>query len=296
MAPRAIWSGAISFGMVTIPVRVHSATHSKDISFNLLHAPDGARIEQKRFCSLEEVEVPWSEVVRGYRYAKDQYVTLTDEDFESLPLPSLHTVEISAFVQESEIDPVYYERSYFLAPDKRGEKPSAMLLRALAEKELVAIASITIRKKEQLCALRPQEGTIMLATLYYPDEIELEREVDLAKVKVTDKEMELAFTLIDLLRKPFEPEEYHDHYREALSELIEAKLEGKEIVTAPPPRETPVIDIAERLARSVAAVRGGKAGARGTRTASSKGRKAAAPRSVSAPTKLRRKAADRKAG
>jgi DNA end-binding protein Ku len=303
MPPRAIWSGAVSFGMVTIPVKLYSATHSKDIAFNLLHATDGGRIEQKRFCSIEQVEVPWDEVVRGYRYAKDQYVTLTDDDFEQLPLPSKHTVEISAFVSEADIDPVYYERSYFLAPDKRAEKPYAMLLRALAEKELVAIATITIRKKEQLCALRPQEGTIMLATLYYPDEIELEREVDLTKVKVSDKEMELAFTLIDLLRKPFEPEEYHDRYREALSELIDAKLAGKDIVTSPPPRETPVIDIAERLARSVAAVRGGRAAGRGGRkpargrepVALRSSRKAAQPRSVAAPTK-RRKAAARKAG
>jgi DNA end-binding protein Ku len=297
MPPRAIWSGAISFGMVTIPVKLYSATHSKDISFNLLHAPDGARIEQKRFCSLEEAEVPWSEIVRGYQYAKDQYVTLTDEDFEKLPLPSKHTVEISAFVGEDEIDPVFYERSYFLAPDKRGEKPYAMLLRALAERQLVAIAAITIRKKEQLCALRPQEGTIMLATLYYPDEIELEREADLTRIKVSDKEMQLAFTLIDLLRKPFEPEEYHDRYREALSELIEAKLEGKDVVTSPPPGETPVIDIAERLARSVAAVRGSRSATRATRQATKKAaRKSAQPRSVAAPTKRRGKVADRKAG
>jgi DNA end-binding protein Ku len=283
--------------MVTIPVKLYSATHSKDISFNLLHAEDGARIEQKRFCSLEQVEVPWNEVARGYEYAKGEYVVLTDDDFEKLPLPSKHTVDISAFVAEEEIDPVFYERSYFLAPDKRAEKPYAMLLRALQEKKLVAIATITIRKKEQLCALRPEDGTIMMATLYYPDEIELEREVELSKVKVSDKEMQLAFTLIDLLRKPFEPEEYHDRYREALIELIEAKLEGKDVVTSPPAHETPVIDIAERLARSVAAMRGGKSGTRAIRpTAKKVARKAAQPRSVAAPTKRRRKAADRKAG
>ncbi len=297
MPPRAIWSGAISFGMVTIPVKLYSATHGKDITFNLLHAPDGARIEQKRFCSVEQVEVPWAEVVRGYQYAKGQYVTLTDEDLEKLPLPSTHTIEIAAFVAEAEIDPVYYERSYFLAPDKRDEKPYAMLLRALQEKRLAAVASITIRKKEQLCALRPQEGTLMLETLYYPDEIELERKVDLSKVKVSEKEMQLAFTLIDLLRKPFEPEEYHDRYREALAELIEAKLEGKDVVTSPLPRETPVIDIAERLARSVAAVRGGKTATRATRPAAKRvARKSAEPRSVTTPPRRRRKAADRKAG
>jgi DNA end-binding protein Ku len=266
-----MWSGVVSFGMVSIPVKLYSATRSEDIAFKLIHATCGTPIQQRRWCPTDEEEVPWNEVVRGYEYAKGKFVTLTDEDFERLPLPSKHTIEISAFVEASEIDPVFYEKSYFLAPDAKGEKPYALLFKALEEKGLTAIASITMRKREQLCAIRPHAGVIVLETLYYADEVELERQVDLSAVKIREKELEMAFALIELLRKPFKPEEYHDHYREALAELIEAKLEGKEVVTAPPARDTKVIDLAEALARSVAAARKTPKAARGAaRRASSR--------------------------
>jgi DNA end-binding protein Ku len=255
---RAIWSGSIGFGMVSIPVKLFGATDSKDISFNLLHSTCGTRLKQLRWCPTDEQEVPWNETVRGYEYAKGQYVTLTDEDFEKLPLPSKHTIELSAFVKEDEIDPVFYEKSYHLAPDERGEKPYALLIRTLEKKGLTAIATITIRKKEQLCALRPKDGALMLETLFYPDEIRAEPEMDLANVKITDRELDMAFTLIDLLRKPFDPEEYKDSYRDALSQLIEAKLEGRDVVQAPPSREGKVIDLADALRRSVEAAKKGK--------------------------------------
>ena len=257
---RAIWSGSISFGMVSIPVKLYGATESKDISFHLLHATCGTRLKQVRWCPTDEVEVPWSETVRGYEYAKDEYVTLTDEDFEKLPLPSKHVIDLSAFVKATEIDPVYYERSYYLAPDERAEKAYALLLQALEKKGLTALATITIRKKEQLCALRPRDGVVMLETLFYPDEVRLEHGVDLDKAKVSEREMDMAFTLIELLRKPFEPDEYQDHYREALAQLIEAKLEGRDVVKSPPARETKVIDLADALRQSVeAAKKGGRA-------------------------------------
>jgi DNA end-binding protein Ku len=244
--------------MVSIPVKLYGATESKDISFHLLHATCGTRLKQLRWCPTDEREVPWGEIVRGYEYAKDQYVTLTDEDFEKLPLPSKHTIELSAFVKEEEIDPVYYERSYHLAPDERAEKAYALLIRTLEKKGLTAIANITIRKKEQLCALRPKDGALMLETLYYPDEIRAQPEVSLDKVKISDRELEMAFALIDLLRKPFDPEEYKDHYREALNQLIEAKLEGREVVESPAPKEAKVIDLADALRRSVEAAKKSK--------------------------------------
>jgi DNA end-binding protein Ku len=257
---RAIWSGSISFGMVSIPVKLYGATESKDISFHLLHATCGTRLKQVRWCPTDEVEVPWSETVRGYEYAKNEYVTLTDEDFEKLPLPSRHVIDLTAFVKDSEIDPVYYERSYFLTPDERAEKAYALLLQALEKKGLTALATITIRKKEQLCALRPRDGVVMLETLYYPDEVRLEHGVDLDKAKVNERELEMAFTLIELLRKPFEPEEYQDHYREALAQLIDAKLEGRDVVKSPPAREAKVLDLADALRKSVeAAKKGGRA-------------------------------------
>lgn len=284
---RAIWSGSIGFGMVNIPVKLFGATESKDISFNLLHATCGTRLKQLRWCPTHEQEVPWSETVRGYAYAKDQFVTLTDEDFEKLPLPSKHTIELSAFVKEDEIDPVYYERSYYLEPDAKNEKAYALLLRALEEKSLTGIATITMRKKEQLCSIRGQDGTLMLETLFYPDEVQLEREVDLSKVKIDNRELDMAFALIDLLKKPFDPAEYKDHYREALAEVIDAKLEGKDVVTSPPPRDTKVIDLADALARSVAAARKGGAAA-----AAPKGRR----RTAAAPPRRTRKGTTRKAG
>jgi DNA end-binding protein Ku len=255
---RAIWSGSIGFGMVSIPVKLYGATESKDISFNLLHATCGTRLKQVRWCPTDEQEVPWGETVRGYQYAKDQFVTLTDEDFEKLPLPSKHTIELSAFVKDSEIDPIFFEKSYYLAPDERGEKPYALLIRTLEKKGLIAIATITIRKKEQLCALRSKDGALMLETLYYPDEIRKQPDTDLDKTKVTEREIEMASTLVDLLRKPFEPEEYSDHYREALNQLIEAKLEGREVVTSPAARDTGVIDLADALRKSVEAAKKGK--------------------------------------
>lgn len=254
---RAIWSGSISFGMVTIPVKLFGATESRDISFNLLHATCGSRLKQLRWCPTEDVEVPWNETSRGYEYAKGQYVVLTDEDFANLPLPSRHTIEISAFVGEDEIDPVFYERSYYLAPDERAAKPYALLLQALEKKKLAAIAAITIRKKEQLCVLRPQAGAMMLETLFYRDEVRAQPEVETKAAKVSERELEMAFTLIELLRKPFDPEEYKDTYREALGELIEAKLEGREVVESPPAQETRVIDLADALRRSVEAARKG---------------------------------------
>jgi DNA end-binding protein Ku len=242
---------------VSIPVKLYGATESKDISFHLVHATCGTRLKQVRWCPTDEVEVPWSETVRGYEYAKDEFVTLTDEDFEKLPLPSRHTIDLTAFVKATEIDPVYYERSYFLAPEERAEKAYALLLQALDKKGLTALATITIRKKEQLCALRPRDGVVMLETLYYPDEVRREPGVDLDRARVTERELEMAFTLIDLLRKPFEPEEYHDHYREALARLIDAKLEGREVVKSPAARETKVIDLADALKKSVEAARKG---------------------------------------
>jgi DNA end-binding protein Ku len=256
---RAIWSGAISFGMVNIPVKLMGATESKDITFHLLHSTCGTRLKQVRWCPTDEVEVPWNETVRGYEYAKGEYVTLTDEDFEKLPLPSRHTIDLSAFVSESEIDPVYYERSYYLEPDERGEKAYALLLKALQKKGLTALATITIRKKEQLCAIRPRDGVILLETLYYPDEIRQAPATEVDRVRVNERELDMAFTLIELLRKPFDPEEYRDHYRDALEQLIEAKLEGHEVVTAPAARDTKVIDLADALRRSVEQARkGGK--------------------------------------
>src|SRR3954453_18674996 len=166
--------------MVSLPVKLLGATQSKDITFHLLHAKDGTRLQQRRWCPTDEVDVPWNETARGDGSAKGGYLVLPDEDFERLPLSSKHTIDLRAFVEEKEIDPVFYERSYYLEPGERSEKPYALLLKPLEKRNLTPIGTITIRKKEQLCGLRAHEGSIMLETLYSPDEIRSDRGMDLS--------------------------------------------------------------------------------------------------------------------
>jgi len=250
--PRSIWNGVISFGMVSIPVKLYTGTADKDISFNMLHKDDNERIKMLRWCPADERAVEMSEIVKGYEYARDQYVVLTEEDFEKLPLPSKHTIELTQFVEASEIDPVYYEKSYYLEADERAMKPYALLLKALREKGLVAIAKIAIRNKERLCALRPLDGTIVMETLFYPDEIRIEK-ADIPEVEVSERELQMAFTLIEMLQEPFEPEKYHDDYRQALMQLIEAKLEGQELAEVAAPVPANVTDLMSALKASVEA-------------------------------------------
>lgn len=232
--PRSIWSGTISFGMVSIPVKLYPATQSKDVSFHLLHKTDNTRIKQLRWCPTDERALGMDEIVRGYEYARDQYAILTDEDFDKLPLPSKHTIQLSAFVPLSKIDPIYYDRSYCLEPDELGVKPFNLLQQALTRRRLVALAKIAIRSKEQLSCLQPYGGKLLLETMFYPDEIRLTKDQERRSVQIDEQELEMAFTLIDLLSQPFDPASYQDGYREALMGVIEAKLRGQEVVQAPP--------------------------------------------------------------
>lgn len=254
---RPIWRGAISFGMVAIPVRLFAATESRDVPFRQLHREDRSRVRQLRWNPNLDREVPYDEIVRGYEYAKDQYVVLEEEDFAKLPLPTRHSVRIRAFVRLEEIDPVHYERAYYLEPDEVGVRPFALLLRAMEAKGLTAIAQIAIRNKQRLCALRPgASGRILLETLYYPDEIRTAALDPLADVEVPEDELEMAFTLIGMLETAFRPEDYRDEYREALMRLIEARLEGQEIAEPEAPETAKVIDLMAALRASVEAAGG----------------------------------------
>jgi DNA end-binding protein Ku len=273
--PRSIWKGAVSFGMVSIPVKLFGATENKDIAFRQLHEECGSRLKQQRWCPICEREVEWGEVQRGYEYASDQHVILSEEDFAKLPLPSRHTIELSAFVKAEDIDPIYYEKSYYLEPEETGIKPFALLMRALKEKELTAVAKVAIRNKEQLCALRAYNGTLMLETLFYPDEIRVEKDTEVPEVKVSDKELTMAFSLIDLMADEFEPEKYTDDYRSALMEIIEAKLAGQEIVEAPAPAKGKVVNLMAALKASVEAAKGRKDEVTPKRAANARRRKAA---------------------
>ncbi|MEA2639727.1 MAG: end-binding protein Ku [Chloroflexota bacterium] len=259
--------------MIVIPVKLYRATESKDLSFHLLHAGCGSRLRQLRWCPVHEREVPSDEVVRGYEFAKGRHVVLDDEDFAALPVPSKHTIALAAFVEAGEIDPVYYERSYYLEPDEAGLKPYALLYRAILDKGLVALGKIALQSRESLCALRPVDGAMMLETLYYPDEIRVDRPAQLPDVLVSPKELGMAESLIDLLREPFEPEKYQDEYRRALGELIAAKLEGQEIAPSPEAPTAEPIDLMAALRASVERVQREKAPAP-TTTASKRRRKA----------------------
>jgi DNA end-binding protein Ku len=247
--------------MVSIPVRLFPATQDKDVSFHLMHQKDHGRIKFKRFCQIEDEEVDNDELVKAFEVSKDQYVEITEEDLEQLPLPAKHTIELSAFVNASEIDPIYYDKSYYLEPEETGVKPYALLAKVLDEKRVTGVASIAIRNKESLCALRPLDGTLLLETLHYPDEIR-ERELDMGGVRVNDRELAVASSLVDALAEPFQPDKYHDHYREAVLELIKSKTEGREVVVpegAPPAAK--VTDLMSALRASIEAAKQAKGGA-----------------------------------
>jgi DNA end-binding protein Ku len=246
--------------MVTIPVKLFTATESQDFSFRQLHAADNAPIKLVRRCSADGKDLDPDEIVKGYEYAKDHYVLVDESDLEKLPIPSKHTIELTAFVEAKEIDPVFYEKSYHIEPDEIGKKPFALLVKALEEKKLNAVAKIAIRTKERLCSLRPRDGGLMLETLFYADEIK-PPDTEPAEVKVSEAEMKVAYALIDLLQEPFEPQKYQDEYREGLREIIEAKLEGHEYV-APPEAETPApaVDLMAALRASVEAAKKRRSG------------------------------------
>lgn len=251
---RSIWKGAVSFGMVAIPVKLFAATDDNTISFRQLDGADNTRIQQKRWNPVRNCEVAYGDLVKGYEYAKDEYVVLTDEDFESLPLPSKKTIAIDAFVDAHAIVPAYHNATYYLEPDDAGEKPYALLYNALRTHGVAAVAQIALRNKSRLCALRAIEGRrIMLETLHYPDEIRTRDMAPLPEVEITDAERSMADVLVQAMRKPFEPDDYEDEYRTALLSLIEAKLQGKDVAPAPD-TAVKVPDLVEALRQSVEAV------------------------------------------
>jgi DNA end-binding protein Ku len=253
--PRAIWKGAVSFGMVSIPIKLYTATEEKDVSFNLLHKKDGARIKQQRYCPEDDAVVEWNDVVRGYEIAPDQYVIMDPEDFEKVPVDTTHTIEITDFVPAAQIDPIYYQKTYYLEPEKVGGKPFALLREVLKDSSLVALAKVTLRQKEQLCTLRVYENTLALETMLYADEIRSAGDLDVpADVPIGEKELAMAKSLVEMLTGEFEPEKYHDNYREALLELIERKAEGQEI-KRPAPVAGKVTDLMEALRASVEAAK-----------------------------------------
>jgi DNA end-binding protein Ku len=256
MPPRSMWKGAISFGLVTIPVAVYPATEEKSLKFNQLHDEDMGRIRMKRVCSIDGEEVGYDHIVKGYEVEKDRYVIVTDEDLDAVPVESSRAIDIQQFVDLDEIDPMLFKKSYYLVPDETGAKAYALLRRALAEEGKVGIAKVSFRDKEHLAALRFKDEVFVLETMYWPDEIRAAEFDTLgADGKVRANEVQMAKQLIESLSQPWNPEIFRDEYREALLDIVEKKLAGEPIEApeeAPPAR---VVDLMAALKASVEAAK-----------------------------------------
>ncbi|RBY90729.1 Ku protein [Blastococcus sp. TF02A-26] len=260
--PRSIWRGAVSFGLVSIGVKLYSATEDKDVRFHQVHATDGGRIKYKRVCSIDGEEVEYSEIAKGYELPDGQLVILTDEDFEDLPLSSRREIDVLQFVDAEEIDPIHFEKTYYLEPDGPATRPYVLLRDALVNAGQVAITKIALRQRESLAALRVRDDVLVLHTMRWPDEI---RRPDFAfldeDVTVRPQELQMAEALISSMSGAFDPTEFTDDYREAMTALLEAKQTGGEVQPVPETADpgAAVVDLMSALRRSVEKARGGSA-------------------------------------
>ena len=259
--PRSIWSGAISFGLVNVPVKLFSAVSKKTVRFNQLNKDTGNRIQQKRVDPETGEEVSYEQIVKGYELTKDRYVIVTPEELDALDPEKTRTIDIEDFVDLDEIDPVYYDHPYYLVPDKGAAKAYGLLLGAMKESGKVAIARVVIRSKEQLVAIRPGEGDVlMMETMLFHDEVvpshDLDELPDAKDLKASDRELKMAQQLIDSLSSEFDPSRYRDEYRDKVLELIERKASGEEIAVQPEaPQPARVPDLMAALEASLAAVK-----------------------------------------
>ncbi len=257
---RSIWKGAISFGLVTIPVKLYSATEQKDVSFHQVRRSDGSRIKYKRVAANDGEEVSYGDIAKGYELSSGETVVLTDEDFKDLPLTTNRAIDVLQFVPLEELDPIFFEKSYYLEPDKAGVKPYVLLRDALEQSGKVAVVKVALRNRESLAALRVRDGVFVLETMLWPDEV---RTPDFGfldeDVEVRPQELAMAGSLIETLTGEFDASQYKDEYREALQAVIEAKVEGREVVqpTESQPTSGTVVDLMAALRASVEAAKKG---------------------------------------
>jgi DNA end-binding protein Ku len=266
--PRPIWTGSVSFGLVNVPVKLLSATSSKDVRFHQLHDVDNARVSQKRVCSLDGEEVEYAHIVKGYDLGGGRYVVVEPEELASIDPESSKTIDIEEFVDLADIDPLYFEHSYYLTPDAKAEKPYALLVEAMSRTGKVALGRFVLRTKQYLATLRAKDGVLVLATMLYGDEVLDPADLEVPtteETKPSDREVGMAEQLVASLSASWDPDRYHDDYREKVMALIEAKADG-EVVSAPEAGEAraPVVDLMAALEASLAAAKegGGKAGGR----------------------------------
>jgi DNA end-binding protein Ku len=269
--PRAIWKGSISFGPVNVPVKLYSAVQKKTVRFNQLHDADGVRIQQKRICPKDGEEVPYEHLVKGYEVSPDRYVVVKPEELEALDPEKTKTIEVEDFVDLDEIDPLYFEHPYYLAPDTGGAKAYKLLLGALEQTNKVAIARVVIRSKEYLATIRPARDLLAMETMLFHDEVvspDHLDEVPSGRAKTGNREIDMARQLIESLSAEFEPEKYKDEYRERVLDLIERKAQGEEVVVQPreeAPTEVP--DLLAALEASLAATKKPDGATKARRTA-----------------------------
>lgn len=257
--PRSIWSGSISFGLVNVPVKLTTAVSPKDVRFNQLHKTDNVRIQQKRVCPADGQEVGYDDIVKGYEISPGNYIVVDPDEIAALSPVATHTVDIEEFVDLDEIDPIFFEHAYYLVPDKRAEKPYALLVEAMRRSNRVAIARMVLRTKQYLCAIRALESALVISTLYYADEVTPVSSLDGlpgADIELSEKELTMAEQLIESLTTKFDPEKFKDEYRDQLLDIINRKAEGEQFVVQPEGAEpTRVVDLMAALEASIAAAK-----------------------------------------
>jgi DNA end-binding protein Ku len=279
---RTIWNGSLNFGLVNIPIGLAVAQQRKDIAFRTLHRECGTPIKQKRYCPFHERDVEAEELVKGWEFTKGQFVMVEEEDLESVALTRSQSIDIIRFVPISEVDPIYFDRAYYLAPANAAgqRRPYVLLLRAMQEAEMAAVGKFVLWGKENLCVIRPLGDSLALETLYFAEDIRSREEIDEAvgETKVKDAELAMARQLVDSLVGEFDPEDYENEYRRDLREMLEAKLEGKEITRPEPAPVAPVVDLMDALKQSVAQAQKKKAPAKAKSKKAPASRKRAAAR------------------
>ena len=251
---RTLWKGAVSFGLVNIPIKMYVATEHKDIKFNFLHKECMNPIQYRKFCPHCDREIASEEIVRGYEYQKGSYVVINEEDLERIPLENTKTIDILDFVDLTQVDPIYFDKTYYLEPSQGGEKAYGLLVEAMSQTGKVAIAKVIIRSKQSLAALRIKDQVLIMETIFWPDEIRSPSALNLGvdRSKLHDNEIKMAVSLIENLSTSFEPAKYQNEYRQALWELIESKIVGKEVVAVAPVADRGnVVDLMEALKASV---------------------------------------------
>ena len=262
MAPRAIWKGSITFGLITIPVGLYSAIGREEekFDFHLLHEKDGTRIHYERTCDKGHKDIDWDEIVKGYEYQKGKWVMITDEDLDALELESLHTIDVVTFAPHEQIDPIFFDKSYYMVPEEQAVKAYRLIVDALEDEQLVGVCKVAIREREHLAAMRVKDRMLVLQTMHWPEEVRDTKFKQLDKrPRIDDRERKMARQLIQHLSSDFDAKKFKDEYHKALKKLIDKKIAGEEIVVAPEPEPTgEVVDLMEALRASVEAARQGK--------------------------------------